>query len=385
MIKKIKFCRALMKIGNCTKALVLLVLLWLVPILSYSQIAGSWLAVDSRQVTTGFISPLDGAIFDFGEQLSIGHVFTDTTMQVDYVIKNENIYIDDTVFANITHRSEDSLKLQFSDWMLTVFLPLKMASLPQTISDSDLIDNSWVLDWGKNQVAVNFNDEPWRMGPYDVSMGCITRSLSEWFDAQRERWHLSTHQGGQLLTITWTQFEQNVFNIKQIEGDTIILEYIGLQENMEVKLLRTPVRREEDLNEIKRWLTKKRWNTGEVIDYTYNGAHLDSLLGETHAANFLLDTTFLTKKDLLRNQLGWRFHHNGEYTIFVGPDMFFEGTWRLKPDGRTVVLNEGTRPEDYLNILKLDESVFEFSKSDYFSIGSDPRECIIYFYTVRME
>ena len=167
------------------KLIVLLALLS-ISFFAKAQLEQSWIAVDSRQVSTDFISPLDGTIFDFNAtELWIRNTFSDSTIKHNYRLKNNRVILNDSTSMLIKHLSRDSLLLEFDEWMLSVFYPLKKLSTVPEISSASLLDNTWTFDFGDDQENWNFTEIMWEMFPTDVSKIAVMR------EGDTEKWNVT--------------------------------------------------------------------------------------------------------------------------------------------------------------------------------------------------
>ena len=310
----------------------------IIPLTSKAQITGTWLAVDSRQVTTDFISPIEGTIFDFSvDTLRIQNVYSDTTIQFQYRFADESIFVKDSLFASVKHFSPDSMKLQFEEWMLTVFYPLELNEANKQLTEDELINNSWVLRTEEGAQIIDFLNEPWKMFEHDISNTCVTRRFGDWKGGGTEKWSLFNFNKSQLLTISFGQFDPIVYRIDSIIGTTVRMSQINFWANStSVTLNQSQNQPETEINKTKKLLTARKWKSKKLIDIQRPGPKDDSLWVDMKSSGFYaIDTVLITEGELMKNKVSMRFRVDNTYTFYASNKSVTTGNWQLKNDGVT--------------------------------------------------
>ena len=365
-----------------------LLLMIIIPLTGKAQISGAWLAVESRQVTTDFISPIDGTIFDFSDDtLRIRNVNSDTTIQFQYRLADESIFVKDSLFASLKHLSSDSMKLQFEEWMLTLFHPLELNVANEQLTEDELINNSWVLKTAEGAQSIDFLNEPWEMFEHDISKICVTRRLGDWKGGGTEKWSLFEFNKSQLLTISFGQLDPIVYQIDSINGTTVRMSQINLWANStSVTLVQSQNQPETEINKTKKLLVARKWKSKKLIDIQRPGPKDDSLWIDMKSSGFYaIDTVLITEDELINNKVSMRFRTDNTYTFYASNKSVTTGNWQLKNDGVTLVINSGVAPENYFNIISISENELIISSSDQFALEKGGRDYMKYYYTMKLK
>lgn len=366
----------------------ILLVFFLIPLVVKSQIEGTWLVVDSRQVTTDFISPLDGTIFDFSDStLKMRSVFSDTTIVFDYRVVDESLFINDSVFASIKYLSSDSIKLEIYEWMLILLYPLRVESYNELLDQDELVNHSWVFESQDRNERINFLEEAWELFVNDFSKICITRSLDFWKRGRKEMWSLLEFNGAQLLMISFDQFDPVVYVIESFDGTTIKMSGINFFFNgMKVNLNKQPNKTETELENIKNLLVRKKWQSKELIDIQRPGLKEDAYRKKMEpSGSFVVDTTLITVNELNKHKISFKFRGDETYTMYTSNRQISTGKWRLKSDGVTLVINDGCLPENYYNIISVSKDELIISSTDKFALKKRDGDYVQYNYTMKLK
>lgn len=372
------------------KLIVLLALLS-ISFFAKAQLEQSWIAVDSRQVSTDFISPLDGTIFYFNAtELWIRNTFSDSTIKHNYRLKNNRVILNDSTSMLIKHLSRDSLLLEFDEWMLSVFYPLKKLSTVPEISSASLLDNTWTFDFGDDQENWNFTEIMWEMFPTDVSKIAVMR------EGDTEKWNVTVFKKMVLLTLTMAQFEIFIYQVVNIENDTIRLTPINKWIKDDVTLFKSPGLPKDDLIKIKENLSTRTWRTTEIIKgRSSSSEEMIELMGDVidstdlvnyrTTGSYFSDTLLISEKQFYDRLISYQFEYKGNYCILLDADNYSCGVWELLNDGRTIKLDEGTTEEDYIDIISLTKDQLILSNSNQFSIETGSSDYNVIYYTIKLE
>lgn len=373
------------------KLTVQLILLSL-PILANAQLERTWVAVESRQVSTDFISPLDGTIFDFSSsELIVRSTFSDSTLIHNYRLDNNRIILNDSTSALIKHLSIDSLLLEFDEWMLTVFYPLnELPTIPE-LSNETLLNNTWTLDFGDYYENWNFTDIGWEMFPSDVSKVAVQR------EGDTEKWNVTKFKNFVLLTLTKGQFDNFIYQVLGSENDTARLRPINKWLIEDIDLIKTPSLPSDQLLTIKENLSTRIWKTTEIIESRSSseafiesmGDEIDStdleLFNFTGSYAAWLDTLLISEQQFIDKMISYQFEVSGNYCILLEGEEYSCGTWELLNDGRTIKLDKGTGIEDYIEIVDVTRDQLIISNCNNFSIELGSNDYNVIYYTVKLE
>lgn len=360
------------------------------PFLANAQLERTWVAVESRQVTTDFISPIDGTIFNFSStSLIVRNTFSDSTIIHDYKLENDRITFSNSTSAVIKHLSSDSLLLEFNDWMLTVFYPLRVISTVPELTNELLLDNTWTLDFGDNQEIWNFTDTKWEMFPTDISKLAVNR------ERDIEKWNVTLFKDFVILTLTMGQFDVFIYQIIDVSNDTVRLKPINKWQQEELNFIRTPSLPNDQLIKIRKTLATRTWNTTEIIEARSSSQTLIELMGDdidsldidiySSTGSYGSDTLLISEQQFNDKLTSYQFNSNLSYCILLANEEYSCGTWELLNDGRTIKLDKGTRIHQYIEIVEITNDKLVLSNCNQFAIelGSNNYNDICY--TIKLE
>lgn len=372
----------------------LLQLLFLsLPILANAQLERTWVSVESRESADN--STLNGIIYDFqGDILRIRNVFSDSTIVKKYVYENDQIIVNDTVFLNIQHLSEDSLIAKFP-WITVVFFPTEPNDIKPDLTLDDLIGVTWTLKHSNYSENWNFTDRLASDYPLNVSKNCVRRNVGNWTMGDIESWNLLKFDNHLFLTTTRYQFEQEVFKVFSFHSGIIRLSPINKKMSQDVELTRHPILNQAKLDERIRILTSRTWKTQEIIQYQSGTDRMNEMLGDSVEADDLLqysgsysrrtDTLLISQQQFLDKSISYRFDTEGTYCILLNNQEYDCGTWELLKDGRAIKLDEGWQHELYINIERIYSETLELANCNRFSTELGSSEYLKICYTIQLE
>ncbi len=319
----------------------------LLPILANAQLERTWVAVESRQVSTDFISPLDVTIYDFSAtKLHIRNTFSDSTITHNYRLENNRIVLNDSTSALIKHLSTDSLVLEFNEWMLTVFYPLNQPGIAPKLSPETMLNNTWILDFGDYQENWNFTDVGWKMFPSDVSKVAVKRQ------GDTEKWNVTKFKDFVLLTLTSGQFDSFIYQVVGIENDTVRLKSVSKWLNLEVNLIKSTNLPDNLLSILKKNISSQTWKSTEILESrTSSEALTESMDDENDSIDLepfdytgsyadWVDTLLISEQQFYDRLISYQFTDEGEYCILLEDEEYSCGTWELMNDGLTIKLDQ---------------------------------------------
>ncbi len=276
-----------------------------------------WIAINSKAIHGGGITSFDGMLMDFeSSEAKLNHIFFDSTLTYSFDFKEEQIFLDDSLFGKIEFISDDSLLINFDDWMLTKYIPVEKNEI--LIDENELIENEWIYRTENGYKTLEiFTDINWGRFPNETAKICVEQYLDSKFKGiDQERWSLMNVDNSSVLSIAWGQIDPAIYFIESKSTDSILLKCWLENESHTIVLKKIPNLNKNKLDSIINLIIDKTWKISEVIDYVHQFSD-DSLLnhiGETGIT--IRDTIFLKKESLLNKTLSYSFNKDFTYKIF---------------------------------------------------------------------
>lgn len=374
------------------KLLVQLALLSL-PILTNAQLERTWVSVESRKSTDN--STFNGIVYDFhNEILRIRNVFSDSTIVKKYTYENDQIIVNDTVFLDIEHLSEDSLIVRFP-WITVVFYPSEPSEILPDLTLVDIIGTTWTMQHSDHSENWNFTSRLSTDYSHNVSKICVRREVGDWTMGDIEDWNLLKFDNHLFLATTRFQFEQEFFKVISYKSETVRLMPINKKTSHELELVRHPSLNQTRHNERTRILTSRTWKTNKIIQFQSGTDRMNQMLGDSIDVDDLFeysgsyyrrtDTLLISQQQFLKKSISYRFDIDSTYCMLLNNQEYDCGTWELLKDGRTIKLDEGWQHEQYLNVEKLTTKTLELTNCDRFSIELGSNKYHNVCYTIRLK
>lgn len=340
-----------------------------------------WIAVKSGPYKKEkWASPIEGIIYSFtSNKLLLRNIFIDTTRIYNYRVKKNKLILNDSIKIKIDFISNDSLKLVFDKGGVITFLPLKKQQEALNITNSDFTENNWTMHYEYNQLRIDFLNKDWEDLAKYIPKICIThQKIDEYCDQNLEKWSYSLVDDYHLLTITWRQLDPFTYQVLRQNYDTIFTRLLYPGEPQYPFLVKHPKSGETEKQKISDRLSARKWNTIQIVDSTkvYEGFYVDD--NDVNLYNLI------SEKDFLEKKLAFVFDKKDGYKILVNNQLFKSGQWKLSVDGRYVILDEGVRPEDYIEIIEANSKSIVIAKSDQFRVGN-LNEYYGYYYKLKLE
>ena len=134
-------------------------------------------------------------------------------------------------------------------------------------------------------------------------------------------------------------------------------------------------------------ITSKKWDTENILSYATQSDEpiqiLDSTIYLEGFINFE-DSTLIKLEELLEKKLSMKFDSTQTFELLVNDKTFQKGTWQFSLDGEYIILDNGLKPEDYIEIVELTENYLTIGKQDELNFGNDNRSTI-YYYKLRLD
>ncbi|MCU0322342.1 MAG: hypothetical protein MUE72_07995 [Chitinophagaceae bacterium] len=340
-----------------------------------------WIAVSSQPLGNNSEIPIEGVAFDIRkDSLVISTLLSDSVKVFSLKRKNKKLKFGKKYFAKIDFLSNDSLILHMQNKVRIKFVAIN--DLPE-IESFNLTDNSWTLKWYEGDLRrIDFLNESYLSG--NVLKAAITHFKSTKHKYQnKEMWALRNIHGQWFLLLTETVTNPIIFQVAAFNEDS--LKLIRLDSHIENNfiLYKNKIKEDIELDVISNYLTKKKWQTSEILHYsssfTESEFEKDKYLGF-----YSWDTTLISKQDLLNKKMAFHFKPDFKLCVYNGEKEYFKTNWKLSNDGFYVIINDGRRPNDFIEIISIDKNQLVLGKADHFGIGNK-REFIELYYEIRLE
>lgn len=337
-----------------------------------------WIATESRQLKDQGIYPMDGTIMRFTEDsLYMQHIFHDSIMVFNPKVTPKKIRLDGKRWGKIKHWNNDSLVLVFDRWMLVKFVPVS----------SGVCESSELVFWeygdytGKSHYwdfDLKLLDVPWVLYPDNIAKECIVQVGDRRYKySELEKWSIVELDNDHIFSITFGQFEPQIFLVTEYQDDTAFVKLLGKDEIQGLYLAKKP---RLPINE---QLTSSRWRSKEVLDYAHSFDN-DTIWDGLEFIGFMPDTTLFRKETLLGNQLSYEFSEDGTYKIYQADEPLLAGEWLLLLSGEEIKVGD----HSYIDIISLDENMMVIGKFDRFDVGyeegREEGDYSLYYYKLKL-
>ncbi len=301
-----------------------------------------WIAVKSYPSNDeSFHYVYNGMIIHFtDDKVEIGNVFSDLRKEYDLKVENQKILLNNTLVCKIFAKYEDSLLLDFEESTRVKFIRLDKKNALE--KETDFPKNKhWILSHNDHQRGIILTDSLY----FDerVSKICIQKNLqNNIFISTIDKWNFININNNYLFVKTYNQFDDEFYRFKNYIGDSII--ELELLANPEVKasLKKIPyvsdLKKREILNKIENY----KWNTNKIIQ-------LDTL-GQ---GSYDWDSNIIKLKSLKDKKVSFKFSNNSTYNIYISDISIANGNWKLSQTGNEIILNDGTSPSDYIDLINV--------------------------------
>jgi hypothetical protein len=367
----------------------LIVLVFLTTIKTYSQdtsLTGNWVAVDCEPIGKDFITMTNGLILSFdNDSVKLTTVLTTTDTVVSFKLKGKKLTVAGKKFGTIVKINNDSLVLVSNRNRRTTYRKI-LPSLTEKTS-INLTANNWYISYPTGQEfkqRMTFYDSAARQRGWKV---CFMQTPGQKFKRQEIcEWSLKEIGPDIIITVQHgfggpqsfyqvTKVSTNKFELKNLsDGDNtgLLLEKSYSNKNKETLF---------DL------VTSKTWKTEEVLSYSTQSDEPIQILDTTvylgHFVNYE-DTTLVKLEELLGNQVTLKFDKTNLFEIMVNKRLLQTGTWNFSTDCEYIVLDDGLRPEDYIELIEANDKSLTIGKQDELKTGTD-KGSVKYYYKLRLD
>ena len=367
----------------------LIVFAFLTTIKTYSQdnsLTGNWVAVNWEPIGKGFISIHTGQILSFDkDSVKMTTVLSNWDTIVSFNLKGKRLFIAGEKFGIVKKITNDSLVLISNKNRRTTFRKIDPRLTEKT--SINLSANPWYLynpvEQGFKERIV-FYDTLTRHGGWRV---CFRQTPGLKFKSQKiMEWSLKTLGTDIVITIQldWggpTTF----FQVTKVSNDRLELKKLSGTDDEIMIMEKSSTRGNQEA--LFSLITSKKWDTENVLGYATQSDEpiqiLDSTIYISGFINFA-DSTLIKLEELLEKQLSMKFDSTQTFELLINDKPFQKGTWQFSLDGEYIILDNGLRPEDYIEIVELTESHLTIGKQDELKFGNDNRSTI-YYYKLRLD
>ena len=367
----------------------IVVIVFLTTLKTYSQdnsLTGNWVAVDWEPIGKSFISIYTGLIFSFDkDSVKMTTVLSNKDTILSFKLKGKRLLIAGEKFGVIKKITNDSLILISNKNRRTTFRKIDPRLTEKT--SINLTANPWYLynrgEQGFKQRIV-FYDTLTRQGGWRV---CFRQTPGLKFKSQEiMEWSLKTIGTDIVIAIEldWGG-PQTFYQVTKVSNDNLELKNLsGTDDRVIIMEKSSPRLNHEALFSL---ITSKKWDTENILSYATQSDEpiqiLDSTIYLEGFINFE-DSTLIKLEELLEKQLSMKFDSTQTFELLVNDKPFQKGTWQFSLDGEYIILDNGLRPEDYIEIVELTENYLTIGKQDELKFGNDNRSTI-YYYKLRLD
>jgi hypothetical protein len=302
-----------------------------------------WLAVKSYPIPpeTGN-SIYDGMTLHFADDKIIyGNVFDQRNGETEFRISENNIYVNDTLWAVSIAQYQDSLVLDINENARVKFVKLdtenSLPNKPQIWNHKN-----WVLTYNDYQRELFLTDSLFFDEP--DSKLCIQKDLQDnQFISTIDKWKAVPINGNQLFVKTFHQMDKEFYRIKSYVSDSVI-ELQSLQfPNVKVDLRKRQYISESKRQEIINQIQNNVWKTDRIIS-------LDTL-GQGSRD---WDLSLIKLESLKDKRISFKFSNDSTYNIYESDISVRNGNWKVSQTGNEIILNNGIYPSDYIDLIVVD-------------------------------
>jgi len=308
-----------------------------------------WIAVKSYPIPpeTGN-SIYDGITINFTkDKLIIGDVYDERNSDFNLKITGKKVFLNDTLWALIFAKYEDSLILDIGQDSRVKFIKLDQKN--SIVEKSKLWNHrNWILSNNNFRRELFLTDSLFFDQPNTKL--CIQKDLdNNQFISTVDKWKAININGNQLFVMTFNQMHDELYRVKSYVGDSIIkLESLKSPKTEQVFLKKRPYLSEKKRRQILGKIQNREWETVQIIQ-------IDTL----GRGSGYWDDNLINQESLKNKNLSFKFSSNLTYDIYESGNSIENGTWELSLTGNEIILNFGLSPYDYLDLIKVSSDLLE--------------------------
>lgn len=319
-----------------------------------------WLAVKSYPIPPEIGNSIyDGMTLPFADDKIIyGNVFDQRNGETEFRISENNIYVNDTLWAVSITQYQDSLVLDINENARVKFVKLdtenSLPNKPQIWNHKN-----WVLTYNDYQRELFLTDSLFFDEP--DSKLCIQKDLqNNQFISTIDKWKAVPINGNQLFVKTFHQMDKEFYRIKSYVSDSVI-ELQSLQfPNVKVDLRKRQYISESKRQEIINQIQNNVWKTDRIIS-------LDTL-GQGSRD---WDLSLIKLESLKDKRISFKFSNDSTYNIYESNISVRNGNWKVSQTGNEIILDNGIYPSDYIDLIKVDADSLVIGSLRRFELKED--------------
>ena len=178
-----------------------------------------WLAIESRPIVDSWTN-LDGMVLHFDSvNLKIQHVLFDTTESYLYSLKNDTIFVDDTILCTIHFSNKDSLLLDFDNYTRVKYIPL--IENPKLKSNMDFWKHeNYNFEHYGYKSELKLLDEIWGFYPNEIAKISLIQSMGKRYKySSVEKWNIFKINNNEVFILSFGQHNFNYYLVNEYTKD----------------------------------------------------------------------------------------------------------------------------------------------------------------------
>lgn len=312
-----------------------------------NDLTGNWVSVKTVGIDSSGHAILNGYLLNISDnQYSYSHIFRDTTITNNYLLKNDTICFDDSTNIEIQSITVDSIKLIFRrSGSVVTYMRLPYTESKKLAIDKDaLTSNSWDYILDTTSQRLEFLNSNWIFNKDDTK-NLYTHPIVEtpYYYVNHNRWRVFEFENRTYFVRSFEQHFGLLHEVYKVTSDTIFTKaWTGKCFEYPLIVKIKPLNQSE-LNKKQRFLTDKEWKVFE-IDYE-KGLLQDWQIPrvETRLNNVI------TKRNL-------RFDFKPKSCQILLDDTLFNfRNWKFTKDGEYLRLDSKIEDYDIVNFIKIEK------------------------------
>lgn len=303
-----------------------------------------WVAVQSSPIPPGSgASVYDGMTLHFSNnKLTLGDVYEIKNKEVDIRIDDHNLFLNDTLWAEIHAEYQDSILLDIQEYARVKLIKLDKAHA--TTPKPELWEyRNWILSYNDYQRELFLTDFEYYDKPN--SKLCIQKDLEEnRFLSTFDKWSILRINNNQLFVKTFHQIDHEIYRIKKYIGDSLI----------ELESLRYPTSKASLIKRHYISISEKQHIRDQIQNYNWKINRIIKL-DTISQSSYIPNDSIFRLETLTRRRLSFTFLEDLTYTIFESDSVSTKGNWKISPSGNEIILNHGFYPNEYIDLITISD------------------------------
>ncbi|MEL6976309.1 MAG: hypothetical protein AAGL29_13055, partial [Bacteroidota bacterium] len=339
-----------------------------------------WLAVKSYPVSPkGGNSILNGTLLHFEkDSLKTDNIYSGFTEKFEVRTSKNQIYLNDSPIFKVHQVYSDSIILDYDFDTRVKFINLPSSQKPN--ESSSVHEGQWSLtyDSQKNQ---KYNKKLILTElPFHHSRGpqiCIEKDIStNRFSGSIGKWSFRIVNGQHLFAKTTSIIDEEFYLVTEyLNNSSARVKCINCKNDVKATL--TPVKRIEEFvkqNALKS-IANKKWKIAKVRE-------MDTISTLTRFP----DSIPFQLSSIENMDLSFFFNEEDRFIIEDSNGTMVDGTWELSHSGEEIILNKGSNPSDYIDLINISPDSLEIGNLRLFHPdGNKFWEKVHIYYKVQLE